>query len=316
MRRALVVGIDDYAFGQLSGCVNDARSMTSLLERHADGAPNFDCKTLTVPSQSITRASLKQSILDLFRYDAEVALFYFSGHGTSTDFGGYLVTPDATTNDEGVPMADLLTAANTSPAREVIVILDCCNSGSMGEVPAINNQNANVREGMSVLTASRADQPSVEETAGLGLFTSLVCDALRGGAADVLGQVTIAGIYAYAEQALGPWEQRPLMKSHVSTLTSLRQCGPNVKMEIIREIPTWFPDPDYELPLDPSYEPDAAPSHPEHEEVFGKLQKCRGANLVEPVGEEHMYYAAMNSKGCRLTALGRHYRRLVVSGRI
>ena len=29
-----------------------------------------------------------------------------------------------------------------------------------------------------------------------------------------------------------------------------------------------------------------------------------GVGLVVPVGEEHMYYAAMNSTACRLTALG------------
>ena len=31
---------------------------------------------------------------------------------------------------------------------------------------------------------------------------------------------------------------------------------------------------------------------------------------------EHMYYAAMNSKSCRLTALGAYYYSLVVKGRI
>ena len=38
--------------------------------------------------------------------------------------------------------------------------------------------------------------------------------------------------------------------------------------------------------------------------------------LVCPVGEEHMYYAAMNSKSCKLTPLGQHYWNLVKSGKI
>lgn len=37
-----------------------------------------------------------------------------------------------------------------------------------------------------ILTASRGDQPSVE-TGGGGVFTSLVVDALEGGAANILG---------------------------------------------------------------------------------------------------------------------------------
>ena len=39
-------------------------------------------------------------------------------------------------------------------------------------------------------------------------------------------------------------------------------------------------------------------------------------NLVVPVGETHMYYAAMNSKSCKLTALGVHYWNLVKNNRI
>ena len=46
-------------------------------------------------------------------------------------------------------------------------------------------------------------------------------------------------------------------------------------------------------------------------EVFKDLQKMEGVGLVLPVSEEHMYYAAMNNKSCRLTALGGHYWRLV-----
>lgn len=39
-------------------------------------------------------------------------------------------------------------------------------------------------------------------------------------------------------------------------------------------------------------------------------------NLVVPVGEAHMYYAAMNRKSCKLTALGVHYWNLVKNNRI
>jgi len=33
--------------------------------------------------------------------------------------------------------------------------------------------------------------------------------------------------------------------------------------------------------------------------------------LVEPVGAEHMYFAAIESKSCALTAVGRHYWNLI-----
>jgi uncharacterized caspase-like protein len=47
MRRALLVGINDYPSAPLAGCVNDAQSMAALLRRHDDGHVNFDTQLLT-----------------------------------------------------------------------------------------------------------------------------------------------------------------------------------------------------------------------------------------------------------------------------
>ena len=38
--------------------------------------------------------------------------------------------------------------------------------------------------------------------------------------------------------------------------------------------------------------------------------------LIVPVDAEHMYYATINSTGCKLTALGAHYRKLAEAKRI
>ena len=46
------------------------------------------------------------------------------------------------------------------------------------------------------------------------------------------------------------------------------------------------------------------------------LQKLESVDLVEPVDEEHMYFAAMNSKSCRLTPLGKYYWKLLKDDRI
>lgn len=315
MRRALLVGIDDYPSAPLAGCVADAVSLEKVLSTNEDGSPNFHCRLMTSDKSPITRATLRESIHELFEAEMDVALLSFSGHGTENNLGGYLVTPDADRYDEGVSMSDVLTYANSSPAREVVIILDCCHSGAFGALPAINNLNANLREGVSVLTASRSTESALEQ-GGQGVFTSLVCSALDGGASDVLGDVTVAAIYAYVDQALGPWDQRPLFKSHVSTLTALRKCSPAVPIEVLRRLPEWFPQPDSVFPLDPSYEPEAEPSHSENEKVLGLLQKCNRAKIIDPVDEEHMYFAAIHSTGCRLTPLGKHYWRLANEGRI
>src|SRR5215467_13488594 len=123
MRRALCVGIDEYQFGPLNGCVNDAQRMKAVLEKQQDGEPNFDCRTLLAPkgggNDAVTREKLREYLQRLFKDPADVALFHFSGHGTINNLDGYLVTQDAKTYDTGVPMSDVLKLANQSKAREV-----------------------------------------------------------------------------------------------------------------------------------------------------------------------------------------------------
>ena len=315
MRRALLVGIDDYDFGPLTGCVNDATNMAELLSHNEDGLPNFDCKLITAPDEYISKSSFHEQIKILFGNEADVALLYFAGHGTSDDLGGSLVTQDSSKGDEGIAMRDVLSLANKSKVREVVIILDCCFSGSFGSTPELDEDKAILREGVSILTATRASQPAVEIGGG-GLFTFLVRNALSGGAADICGNVTVAGVYAYIDQALGAWEQRPLFKSHVSRFTPLRKCNPDIELSILRLLAKYFPNPDYKIKLDPSYEPDAEPKNEERQEIFSHLQKYRASRLVVPIGEEHMYYAAMNSKSCKLTPIGQYYWYLADRGKI
>ncbi len=322
MRKALIVGVDAYQSAPLTGCVNDANKMEEVLRRNEDGSPNFDCKKLVAPTQSITKAILKWNVEELFAYQTDVALFYFSGHGTENNLGGYLVTQDAKAYDEGLSMQEVLTLANISKAHEVVIILDCCYSGAFGRVPEINNNAVNLREGISVLTASSADQPSIEIN-GNGIFTNLVFEALQGGASDIIGQVTVASLYAYADQILGAWDQRPLLKSHVSKLLPLRRCKPQVDPSILRLLPEYFQTSDHVYELDPSYEPDKHDAGPEfqthnleHEMIFKHFQKYRDAHLLVPVGEEHLYYAAIHGEACKLTALGQFYWNLANRGKI
>jgi len=315
MRRALIVGIDDYPEAPLTGCVNDANRMADILANHYDGSPNFGCQRLLSPPAKVTRTILKQRIEHLFRDEAEVALLYFSGHGTANNLGGFLVTQNAEAYDEGVAMTDVLTLTNKSRVREVIIILDCCQSGAFGQLPAINNTAALLREGVSVLTASRESQAAVE-IGGEGLFTALVCVALEGGAADLVGDVTVAAIYSYVDQALGPWDQRPLFKSHVSKLLKVRRATPRIEPSVLRDLPTIFKSPTEELRLDPSYEPAAEPRDADHEKTFQSLQKYNRVGLVVPVGATDMYYAAMNSKSCKLTPRGRFYWRVTSSNQL
>jgi hypothetical protein len=288
--------------------------MAALLKANEDGSPNFECKVVTAPPFNIGRVELKAKVRELFSDETDVALLYFSGHGTINDLDGYLVTQDARQYDEGVSMSDVARWANESKAHEVVILLDCCHSGALGNLPDVGDKVL-LREGVSILTASRGSQVAVE-IAGGGVFTSLLCAALEGGASDVLGNVTIASIYADVDQSLGAWDQRPLFKALVSKLIPLRTCNPVVPLEILRRLPEYFPAEISEFQLDPSFEPDADPKHPEHEAIFKNLQRLRDARLLAAVGEDHMFYAAINSKSCKLTPLGKFHWCLAKNGKL
>lgn len=315
MKRALLVGIDEYDdFPPLAGCVNDVISISPLLTRNDDGSPNFGCQTRTNPSDLITRDSLLSDLDQLLAAGVDVALLYFAGHGAAHADDVSLCTVDGTEQTPGVKLSEVLAKVQSSDVPEVIIILDCCFSGAAGGVPQLGSEAALLRPGVSILAASRGDQPAAETADGRGIFSTYLGGALNGGAAGVLGKVTVAGVYSYLSESFGPWEQRPTFKANVDRLNELRRCPPSVPLQELRRLPDFFPDADSEFQLDPSFEPDAEPEHPEHEAIFAILQRCRAAKLVEPVGTEHMYYAAVQRRSCVLTPLGKHYRRLASQG--
>jgi hypothetical protein len=322
MKRALLIGIDEYdRFRGLDGCVNDVDALEPLLKRNDDDSPNFDCQKRTSVTGGVTRDALVDDVDALLGGGADVALLYFAGHGSGSGTDVALVTQDATSATPGIAFSEVLAKVSDSPVREVVLILDCCFSGAAGGIPQLASSAATLRDGVSILAASRADQIAAETGQGVagtsqGAFSAFLGGALEGGAADVLGKVTIAGVYAYLDESFGAWHQRPSFKANVDHLHELRSCTPAVPPTELRRICDLFPDPDHLFQLDPSYEPDADPSDPDHERAFMTLQRYRAAKLLEPVDADHMYFAAMEHKACRLTLLGRHYWHVASDGRL
>ena len=324
MKIALIVGINYYEHGSpLFGCVNDANNVKKKLERNDGGSVNFDCNLLTASSKhdSIHKAKLKDYIEKLFKTEAEIALFYFAGHGHIEDTGGYLLASNSSRGDDGVSLAEILILANKSPAKNKIIILDSCHSGIAGSSP-VGEQLATLSEGLTVLTASTKEQYASEED-GSGVFTNLFVDALSGSAANLTGDITPGSIYAHIDQSLGGWEQRPVFKTNVKQFVSLRKVASPIPLEELQRIIDFFPIPGFEYQLDPTYEHeqkgrDEGMPAPiiENTRIFSLLKRYNRLNLLVPIGVPDMWNAAMKSKTCKLTALGEHYRRLVFKNRI
>lgn len=321
MRKALIVGIDHYdKIGSLRGAVNDAHSVKNVLARHADGTVNFVQPKLMAAAghdTAISRTQLREAVEELFRDNADISLFYFSGHGYIDSVGGFLCASDCESGHDGLALSEIMKFASNSPAKNKIIILDCCHGGVAGD-SSTTSSLAEIKDGVTILTASTADQYAME-SGGSGVFTNLLVDALNGTAANLVGEITPGSVYAHVDQSLGPWNQRPVFKTNVERFVSLRKADAPIQLSVLQKLTSLFESPSTHLHLDPSYEPlrsgvepdGTPPPDPAKNADFAVLQDLMKVNLVRPVDAPHMWHAAMQSKACELTVLGQHYWNLV-----
>jgi Caspase domain len=331
MKRALIVGVDHYPDQPLAGCVADAEAMAGLLKRNADGSPNWTVSLITSHNNaplSVTRPRLREHLSRLFDNSRDFdLLFFFSGHGAATRWGTEFVTQDAVRDSLGVSMDDLLTLANNSPARSVTLILDCCFSGAAGNPTSLQDggtaeafrlNRALLREGVTVLAASRPTEPSLE-TMGHGIFTRVLLEGLEGGATDQLGNVTALSLYAYASPYFNAWHQQPTFKSHVTKPTLLRTGPAWIDAALLRRLPEHFPTADSRVRLTPEHEgegrplPPGNPGTPEQQQ-FDYLGMLRNANLATSDNALPFYWVALQGKDVYLTPLGKYFWRLAAQG--
>ncbi len=326
MRKALIVGVNNYCKANpLKGCENDARAVQEAMSFHADDRRNF---TIIRPQNDIrTRHDLFTEINTLFAGNTEtdVALFYFSGHGgfDCTKNDGYIITSDCIP----IYMREVLDIINTSKCRNRVVIFDSCFSGAMGSITS----TATLNEGVTILSASKSDELSLDGPEH-GVFTALLLAALQGGAADLTGHVTAGGVYAYIDKALGPCGQRPVFKTNTARFLPLREAEPPIERKILRNISKYFVSQTDVYALNPSFEFTnfEGSTYTNHEpyalkenvSIFKELQALNRVGLVIPncndlpLAEHHMYFAAMKSKSCQLTALGKFYWKLSKDSKI
>ena len=254
-------------------------------------------------------------LVKLFQADLHTALFYFSGHGCISATGGMLVTPDFEHYDEGISMDEVLLLANQSKIKDKIIIIDCCHAGGVGIPSITGGTSIYLSEGTVILTAARQNESALE-VGGHGIFTSLLVGALNGSGADISGNITVGSVYRYIDNVLSFWDQRPQFRANLNYFITLRNVRPLIPLSDLRALTECFPQPESIIDLDPSYEFTSASADNTNVALFKQLQKFQSIGLVRPLDSEHMYFAAMESKSCSLTFLGKQYWKLVKSKKI
>lgn len=326
-RKALVVGINDYDnFGSLRYAESDARAIARRLAIHGDEGErrNFDVKRMLHSETPVRRTTLRVAIQELFANSKGLDLaFYFAGHGLVSETGGYLVTADGVTDDYGITMDELYSAAQRSPANSVLIMLDCCHAGAAGDVSCITGEIpwALLRENLTIIAASLPMQTAAESSEG-GLFSAALRDALDGAAADIWGDISLASVYTVIERRFSLWQQRSVAKSYVSRPIVLRRVRARLSQKELGRLTSLFPTAEYKYPLTPDHDPERdvneksrTPEVPDKVEIGRIFKRYRDAGLVQAtVPGEDFYYVAQRSHTVELTLFGREYWRLVKPG--
>ena len=154
---ALLVGINNYKSDEirpLKGCINDIHAMADYLLTQVDSNANINIKKL------IDREATRQAIINGFEEylcqanSDDIALFYFSGHGSQEPVPPQLrdIEPNGlietlvccdsrTENSWDLADKELAVLINRVAHKnpQIIVILDCCHSGGALRDDDINN---------------------------------------------------------------------------------------------------------------------------------------------------------------------------------
>lgn len=228
-RWALIVGIDQYVDSQISplkGAANDARMLADSLIRYAGFPP--DQVVVLATDQPSERQPTRVNILRRLSNIASAVpkdgllLVSFAGHGIERAGQAYLLPSDAQITDEISFLED--TAVSVSRMKEriqsigvqqVMILLDACRNDPGGRADAPNNLtpayvnafNFSIRnrevEAFVVLYATAVGQRAYEfSEKRQGYFTWAVVEGLKGAAANEQGEVTLAQLVKYVQEAV------------------------------------------------------------------------------------------------------------------
>jgi hypothetical protein len=226
-RYALIVGVDQYADTQittLGGASNDAKTLANALIRYA-GFP-AEQVTLLASDQPAERQPTRGNILRRLSNFAAVLppdgllLVSFAGHGIERGGQAFLLPSDSQVSND----VDLLeqTAINVSQIRDrikkigvkqVLMIVDACRNDPVGRANADNPLTAAYTRGFNfdlrnrevqafaTLYATEVGHRAYEyKEKKQGYFTWVLVEALRGGAANEKGEVTLANLVKFLQE--------------------------------------------------------------------------------------------------------------------
>ena len=219
MRRfALLIGIGTYTnIRPLNKTVTDASDLHKLLLTR--GYEEGHCKILL--DKAATKGAISDALDKLARAVGpnDSVLLFFSGHGARRvggfEPGEYLCPVEAdwyNLRGTAISSDELTTAVRSLKAKHLVVFLDACHSGGVGEpkdiggetIPGLSDttyERLTAGKGRVAIASCQPDEVSWE-LPGMrnGLFTNYLLEGLRGAAAEEDGMVRVFKLFDYVSQ--------------------------------------------------------------------------------------------------------------------
>jgi hypothetical protein len=231
---ALLIGIGAYRYlNPLARTASDARDVGDVLS--AQGIPTANLALLLDENASKTAIGDQLVRLAQSAGPDETVVIFFSGHGAqvagSPASGEYLCPVDARLDDPGGTMissAEFTIALRAIQARRLVVFLDACHAGGVGE-PKDATTKTTIKAGLTetayaelagggarvIIASCRPDEVSWE-LSGMrnGLFTHHLLEGVREGAARSDGTVWMSALFGYVyDQVSRTGYQHPYQKA-------------------------------------------------------------------------------------------------------
>ena len=241
-RWALIIGVDQYRDAQINalrGSVNDAHALADALVSYAGFPP--DQVIVLSTDQPEERQPTRINVLTYLSNLAALVpkdgllLFSFAGHGIERGGQAFLIPSDARLSrdislleESAVSVTRMHDRIKAIGVGQVIVLLDACRNDPGGRSGVPNNMTApytkfnfDVRnrevQAFATLYATAIGRRAYEYTEKKqGYFTWAIVEALKGGAANEQGEVTLAALLKYVQESvakriaidLGPSEEQ------------------------------------------------------------------------------------------------------------
>ena len=244
---ALLIGIAKYRYiHPLSKTTNDARDLYSAFLENGYSQKNL----ALLLDQNATKVAISKE-LNLLAQRAkpdDTVVIFFSGHGARMiggfSPGEYLCPVEAEINkvkDTCISDSELTTALRAINAGRLVVFLDACHSGGVGEPKdpdvqvkigfseEVYSRLATTGNGRVIIASCKANEVSWElPNMQNGLFTHYLLEGLRGKAARNDGTVWITNLFGYVSEHVPKHKpQHPFQKSAAEDFVVARTQQPH-----------------------------------------------------------------------------------------